>query len=241
MKNRIRTAALRIGILFVTLAALVSGTALPAVAAGPTNPSTLPNIPFHSVQGPVLSTGANMLVVKTGSQTQVTVNVDRNTRYFLVNTGKPQNPVNNPVTKANNLNKPVQSPQQRAKDLIQSHLPVMPINNPGQFSDIKVGDRVIVRADKNNLAQQVLIIKAPVNRIVKGSILLTDPTLITITPAGGSPITLNVTGATRILPKNQKSISGNAVVLYNSTNNNALVVTIQTTALAPKPAGVNKH
>ena len=98
-------------------------------------------------------------------------------------------------------------------------------DNPAGFDDIEINDRVIVRADNDNLARQVLIIKAPIIRTIKGSVSLVDGN-IKITPTGGDPITLTVISTTCIILHGQTSISGYAVAVYNSTNNNAVKVNI---------------
>ena len=103
-------------------------------------------------------------------------------------------------------------------------------DSPTSFRDIELNDRVIVRADSNNLAKQVLIIKAPVIRTIKGPVALIDATHIRITPAGADPITLHVESTTSIVLHGQTSISGYAVAVYNSSTNNAIKVNVYAAA-----------
>ena len=246
MNNKIGKQALKIGLSFVSVLGLVVGMAFPVFADTPT-----PNTPaFHTVQGSVSSVTAPSLVVLTSNQQSVTITTDSNSQYYLIPMGKVQGYVNNRVATDNKEDKKEGTPaQSRAAQLKDLHIPadwrsnlgwLAIFDNQASFSDIAVGDRIIVRADSANLAKQIMIIKAPVNRTIKGSIVLTDPTHITINQSNGSgSITLNVTGTTLISLKGQTTISGYAVVLYNSANNNALTVNVQATAPAPAPVATN--
>ena len=136
--------------------------------------------------------------------------------------------------------------QSQAARLKELHIPanwktnlgwLSTFDNPARLSDIAEGDRVIVRADNNNLAKAVLIFKAPVIKTIKGSVELDDATHITISPSSGTAITLNVLDSTRITLKGQTSITGYAVAVYNSSNNNAVTVNIQGNAPAANTNG----
>ena len=182
-----------------------------------------------------MSVGANQFVVQTGDNNQVTVNVDGNTSYFLVNTGKSQSYVNNKDPKENKEsreNKNGKVPpglQKKALDLKNARIPAHwrddlgwlgNFNKQAQFSDIQVGDRVIARVtnDTASLAKQVLIIKAPVIQQVKGIItaVSTNPNTITITPQNGAAVTLNWDTSTRFILKGTITLNGYmATAVYN--------------------------
>lgn len=230
---------LKIGLLFMVLTALVVGVALPAYADSPT--ADTPD--FHIVQGKVIDIISNTsFKITTADEQQATITTNSDTLYVVVPSGKVQGALNSLKSPGNNEMKgkgALQQNQARMKGMKEIQLPadwranlgwLRLLDNQGSYSDIAEGDRVIVRANSSDLAKQILIIKAPVNRTIKGTIALTDATHITITPAVGSPITLNVVSSTCIILHGQTSISGYAVAVYNSTNNNALTVNVHATA-----------
>jgi hypothetical protein len=239
MENRIRKRVLRVGLLFLAIVALVAAVAIPIYAA---TPAASNNPGFHVVQGKVDSVKSPKFDVTTPNEQSLTVSTDSNTQYYLIPLGKAQGYVNKQVAADNREDRKagLLNPN-RAAQLKELHIPanwrsnlgwLQIFDNQASFDNIAKGDRVIVRADDANLAKQVLIIKAPVNRTVKGSIVLNNdtPPTITITPTDGSgAVTLNVVDTTRIMLKGQTSMTGYAVALYNSTNSDALVVNIQAT------------
>lgn len=232
MHFKIKKRLLIIGLLFLTIAALVTGIVIPALADTPAVNNT--NSPaFHLLQGKILSLSSPDFTVQTVKQGTVTVSTGSSTQYYTIPAGTVRSLVINRLRSINgNGNKNGNQANLRS-DLARLNTLV----SKASSSDIAVGDRVIVRADSNNLAKQVLIIKASVNRTIKGTVTLTNPGQITITPATGSPVTLNVVSTTRIVLKGETSIAGYAVALYNSTNNNALLVRVQTTAPASSASG----
>lgn len=226
MHFKIKKRILIIGLLFLAITALVTGIVLPAYAANGPAGKNIQNPAFHLLQGKILSISSPDFTVQTAKQGQVTISTGNNTQYYTIPAGKIRNLVTSHLRSDNGNGNKKLTPAN-----LRSYLGNLnALVTRASFSDIAVGDRVIVRADSNNLAKQVLIIKAPVNRTIKGTITLVDPAHIMITPADGSPITLNVTSTTRIVLKGQTSISGYAVALYNSTNDNALLVRVQATA-----------
>jgi hypothetical protein len=242
MIHKIKKQVLAIGFLVLALVAMVGGLVVPAGAAGPAAPNTPA---FHIVQGVVQSVAAPSLVVLEANKRAVTLTTDAATQYFIIPMGKSQDKGNGRDSddrdnkkddkKMGSSNKSQGAPN---KDL---HIPadwrsdlgwLKIFDNAGSFSNVAAGDRVIVRADSANLAKQIMIVKGPVNRTIKGTIVLIDPTHVTITPAGAAAITLNVTAATEITLKGQTSVSGNASAVYNSITNNALVVNVQASRMA---------
>jgi hypothetical protein len=229
MNAKIRKQALKIGLLFLTVIALAIGIVFPAYAE--TNTAAT-----HMVQGEVLTVTAPNIVVSMANKQQVTISTDTTTQYFLVPAGKVTSSVNSRAA----ANSKDDKNKNRASQQKGFQIPADWRNNFGwldifdnqaAFTDIAAGDRLIVRASAANLAKQVLIVKAPVNRTIKGNVALTDATHITITPTDGtSPVTLTVTASTRITLKGVTSIAGYAVASYNSVNKNALVVTVQAAA-----------
>ena len=107
-----------------------------------------------------------------------------------------------------------------------------------QFSDIQVGDRVIARTtnDGNNLAKQILIIKAPVIQQVKGIISAVTGNSVTI---GTNNIVVTVDDNTRITLKGliQVQTGQYAVAVYNKNTMVAQTISIQANApTTPTPA-----
>jgi hypothetical protein len=243
MKTNMKKRLLKIGLLFTVLAALIVGIALPVSATGP---KATPNgLTFHIVQGKVetTNTSTQTFVVLTANQQQVTVTTNSSTQYFLIPMGKAIGYVANQVTKDTKEDrKEGIKNQNRAAQLKELHIPanwrsnlgwLATFDNPASFSDIAVGERVIVRTDNNNLAKQVLIIKAPVIKTVKGSVTLVDATHIKIAPATGTAVTVTIVDSTRIVLKGQTTFTGYGVAVYDSSkNNDAVTINIQPNAPA---------
>jgi hypothetical protein len=202
------------------------------------------------VQGIVIEVASPNFTVQNGNQNPVTIKTDANTRFLVVPMGKVQNYVNNKIAKEIKQDKKAGNPRQtRGSQMRELHIPANWKSNLGwldtfdrkaKFSDLDKGDRVIIRAQSaDNLAKQVVIIKAPVNRSIKGAISGFTATSVTITPSGNTTAsTLNVTASTRII---LKGITGMAVgqyatAVYNSKTMNASTVNVQATAPAVKPA-----
>lgn len=90
-----------------------------------------------------------------------------------------------------------------------------------------------MRADSNNVAKQVLIIKAPVIKTAKGSVTLIDATHIQIAPDTGTAVSVTIVDSTRIILKGQTTFTGYGVAVYDSSkNNDAVTVNIQANAPA---------
>ncbi len=243
MNTNARKRILKIGLLFMALAALITGIAVPAYAdnrSGPNNPA------FHIVQGKVTSIDITNTSFKlmTANDEEVNITTNSSTQFFVVPAGKVKGAVNSLISPGKNEDrgngKGNQKPNPAAilKEMKQLHIPanwksnlgwLAFFDNPAGFSDIEVNDRVIVRADANNLAKQILIIKAPIIRTIKGTVAVIDSTHIRITPSGGSPISLTIVDTTSIILHGQISISGYAVAVYNSSNNNAIKVNVYAT------------
>ena len=232
----------------LVIAALAMTVAIPVGAQ--TTPAT--TSPLHTVQGKVISiTGSTSFEVQNGNQPEVTVNVDGNTKYYQMNMGKARADVNNTVTRDNQQarrnGRPLPS---RANDLKRAHIPANWRDNLGwldsfdtgsQFSDIQIGDRVIARTtnDGNNLAKQILIIKAPVIQQVKGTISAVTSNSITI---GTNNIVVTVDTNTRITLKGLMQVQTGqyAVAVYNKNTMVAQTISIQTNApTTPTPAALS--
>jgi len=100
-------------------------------------------------------------------------------------------------------------------------------NKGASFSDITAGDRVIARVDSNNMAWQVLIIQGPVIRQVRGTVTVTLPNIITVTPANSGVVVPPLTWGqnTEFIIKGATTVTtGYAVVTYNFRTNVALLV-----------------
>jgi hypothetical protein len=244
MNTSMKKGLLKIGLLFTALVALIVGMALPVNA---NSKATVSTADFHIVQGKVTNVISNTsFELMTGNQQTVTIITNESTQYYIIPTCKVQGAVNSLNISSNNKEngKSLMKLTQAAKikEMKQLHIPanwradlgwLKFLDNQAKYSDIAVNDRVIVRADSNNLAKQVLIIKAPVISQVRGTVSLTDASHITVAPSSGSPITLNIVGTTRITLKGQTSITGYAIAVYNNTNNNAVTINIKASATTP--------
>lgn len=228
---------LKVGVLFMLLISLAVGIAVPVSAD---NSNSAPT-GIRILQGVVQSVASPNFTIKNGDQTPITVNTDASTQYFIIPAGKVKN-------SGDDFKIDIKKEDRReaalgiakAAQLKNFQIPANWKSNFGwleifdhdaQFSDIAVGDRVIVRAQTStNLAKQVLIIKAPVNRSIKGVISAVTANTISITPNGGTTaIVMNVTPATRVMLKGITIIAAgqSATAVYNSSNNNALTINIQ--------------
>jgi hypothetical protein len=104
-----------------------------------------------------------------------------------------------------------------------------------QFSDIQVGDRIIAWIQTaDNLATQILIIKAPVIQPVRGTITDVSDNSFTITPPIGAAVTLSWDENTRFVLKGFISVQSGqyAIAVYNRNTMIALTVDVQATAPA---------
>ena len=239
--SKIRGNILKIGVLFMAITALVVGMAIPALAATTANTA---NSALHTIQGTVSTISTSSFTVQTGNQAPVTINVDQNTKYYQMSMGKAQLNANTSVDKDNRqMQKEGKVQPPKANDLKNAHIPdnwretlawLDKIDTSTQFSNIQVGDRVIARTtnDANNLAKQLLLIKAPVIQQIKGTISAVSANSITITPASGTAVTLNLDGKTRVTLKGLILVQNGqyAIVTYNRTTLVAQLVNIQAAA-----------
>jgi hypothetical protein len=250
MTKEIIRDALKIGFPFIAIIALVLGTALPVLADNPSKSVSA----LRLVQGEVISVASDnsTFVIQNGSQQQVTITVDSNTRYFVVPGGKASAAVNSGIVKGKEewkLNKP-EPKQYQAAGLKQSDNTTNCGNDSNllnrfgkeaKFSDIQVGDRVIAWVKTaDNLATQVFIIKAPVNQKVKGTITAISDISITITPADGTAVILSWDVSTRFMLKGLISVQTGqyATAVYNRNTMTAQTVDVQATAPTDEAAPV---
>jgi hypothetical protein len=248
MKNEVRRNALKIGLPFLVIMTLVMGMALPVLADN----TSKPNSGLRVVQGEVMSISSDnstsdnaTIVIQNGNQLQVTIKVDANTKYFMVPNGKATVAADNGIAKYKVAEKKAnngQSKNIRVTEQLEAGVTANCENDPNllgrfgkeaQFSDIQVGDRVIARVrTADNLATQVLIIKAPAIQKVKGTITAVSDNSITITPANGAAVTLTWDGNTRFVLKGLISVQSGqyAAAVYNRTTMKAQTVDVQVTA-----------
>ena len=105
----------------------------------------------------------------------------------------------------------------------------------GAFSDIAVGDRVIARVNSSGVAAQVLIIKAPVIRQVRGTVTISGNN-ITVNALNGTTINLTWDSTTEFIIKGYAlPTSGYAAITYNSSTKVASLVNF---AAKPPPTPV---
>jgi hypothetical protein len=240
--NKITQGILRTTALILILA-LLTLIVVPVAAQGPRSSGS--GVAFlYLVQGKVLTVSGNTtasFTIQNGNK-NLTINTDSATKYFVINTGKAQSFVNNSFSSDNQQGrKNGQISPPRANDLKQAHIPsnwrddlgwLETFDKQGHFSNIEVGDKVVVRItnDGRNLAKQILITKAPPIRTIKGKINSVAGNVISISVSGGPDIlSLNVTTQTIITLKGIVMVQpGQTVVaVYNSANhNNALTINV---------------
>ena len=226
----------KISILFAVIATLVVGVAIPVSADTTTTTATTSSAPaLHTVQG-VVNT-VNSTGSFTVGTTSVVVSTDSNTKYYLIPLGKADAYVNNKVARDPGA-------QSRAAKLKDLHIPANWRDNlgfldtfgqKGAFSDIAVGDRVIARVNSSGVAVQLLIIKAPVIRQVRGTVTISGNN-ITGTALDKNPINLTWDSTTEFIIKGYAlPTNGYAVITYNSTTK---VASLANFAAKPPPTPV---
>jgi hypothetical protein len=239
--GKINRGILRITALVVVLASLLI-LVVPVLAKSPA--AVAPPISMHTVQGKVVevSNTSTSFTVLSEKNTQVTIVTNTSTKFYIINMGKAQSYVNSKVAQdVRGYQKEGFKLPSLAAGLKDFRIPANWRDNLGwldsfdtqaDFSDVEVGDRVIARItnDGSNLAKQVLIVKAPVIRAVKGKVQSVTESSISIAPDPGSAVlTLNIEPETRITLKGTGVIQQGQVIVavYNSKNGNLMTATIQ--------------
>jgi hypothetical protein len=226
----------KISIIFTAIALLIVGVAIPVSAdTTTTTTATTSSAPaLHTVQGVVtlVNSTSGSFTVGTAS-----VAIDSNTKFYLIPLGKADAYVNNKVARDPGA-------QSRAAKLKDLHIPANWRDNQGfldtfgqkgAFSDIAVGDRVIARVNSSGVAVQVLIIKAPVIRQVRGTVTISGNTITGIA-LDKNAINLTWDTTTEFIIKGYAlPASGYAVITYNSSTKVASLVNF---AAKPPPTPV---
>jgi hypothetical protein len=238
--GKINAGILRITALLVVLASILI-LAIPVSAKSPA--MVAPPISLHTVQGKVVdvSNTSSSFNILNEKNTQVTIVTNSSTKFYIINMGKAQSSINSKVAQdIRGFQKGINLPS-LAASLKDFRIPANWRDNLGwldtfdtqaSFSDVEEGDRVIARVtnDNSNLAKQVLIIKAPVIRTVKGKVQSVTESSISISlDGGGAILALNIKPETRIVLKGTGVIQQgqSIVVVYNSKNGIAMTATVQ--------------
>jgi len=236
MRGKIGKQIIKYSVLIVMLLALTASIAVPAMAQAP--PSAL-----HSVQATVTAVAATAFTIQNGTQTPVTITTDGNTKFYMVPMGRVNTWVNNQVNKDIRQGK---GKQTRPGALRQLHIPANWKGNLGfletfdvkaKFTDIEIGDRVIARVSgNNNLATQVMVIKAPVIQTIKGTINTVSGNSITMTPTSGTAVTVTVGPKTVITLHGILAVQPTqySVTVYNKKTLVAQTINVQSAAPAAK-------
>jgi hypothetical protein len=234
--------ALRIGILFAVTAALVMGFAIPALAKGNNDSDSRSTPAVRTVEGKVVwiaSDNLSFKIQKNASE-NVTVSVNATTKYYVVPFGKVQQAISNKILQdeREDNNKDNEHRQSRSAELNESRIPANWRDNQnwldkflkkGQFSDIAIGDKVIARIGaSDNVARQVLIIKAPAIQRIKGALSNVTATSFTITPANSAAVILFWDSNTSFTLKGLIAVANGkyATVVYNKNTLKALTVNV---------------
>jgi hypothetical protein len=236
MRGKIGKQIIKYSVLIVMLLALTTSIAVPAMAQAPASA-------LHSVQATVTAVTAPAFTIQNGTQTPVTITTDGNTKFYMVPMGRVNNWVNNQINKDI---KQYKGKQTRPGAMRQLHIPANWKGNLGfletfdvkaKFTDIEIGDRVIARVSgNNNLATQVMVIKAPVIQTIKGNITAVSGNSITVTPTSGTAVIVNVGPKTVITLHGILAVQPTqyAVTVYNKKTLVAQTLNVQASAPAPK-------
>ena len=218
---------------------LVLGLALPALAAPEWTKPWAEDFQGKIVKGKVLSvdTANQQFVIKSGED-ELTIKVDENTKYYKLSV----------PGRIMSLARHWKEFRQQNEEAGPSALPQMglklkrlrPFGEEAEFSDIAVGDRVVVHAvplaeENSYLAKRVLITKVTTYASVSGTITAVSPDSIIITPDDGDEITLTYNESTVFILKGIiQVVSGqSARAIYDSDNNIAKTVTVHQEVVEP--------
>jgi hypothetical protein len=216
---------------------LVLGLALPSLAAPDEAPPCADDFQLRIVKGKVLEVrGANQEFDIQSGDEELTIRVDGDTKYFKL--GVPGRIVSlarhwlqfrsqNQIPQPENV--PLPEPQRAKLKWLR------PFGEESEFSDIKVGDRVVVCAEEENselLAKRVLIIKPTTYARVSGTITGISSSAITITPDGGEAVFLSYNESTVFILKGFIAVEAGqyAHAIYDSDNMTAKRVTVSLTS-----------
>ena len=194
--------ALTIGGVSVVVVALVLGMALPALAAPDITIPWTEDFDVKMVRGEVTyvdEANQSYFTILSGED-EIRIRVDDDTKYFLLDvaerittTAQERLRLSQHQNGAGKRLK-VQSQLSQAEDasLVEPELiEHSPFGERADFSDIEIGDKVVVfLANGENLAKVVLIIKPDTVARVSGVITGVSARTIEITPDDGRPVTL---------------------------------------------------
>jgi hypothetical protein len=176
---------------------LVLGTALPTLAAPEWAKPWAEDFQAKIVQGKVTSIDEvnQQFVIKSGED-EVTISVNEETKYYKL-------PVPGRIVslarhwmefRHQNQGEMGEQSQPNNSDIPAPSLKrLRPFGEEAKFSDIAVGDKVLVWAEENSelVAKWVLITKVTNYASVSGTITDVSSTSITIAPEDGDPVTLS--------------------------------------------------
>lgn len=235
MKGKTWLKVLKIGLPVLLVAGLTVGLAVPTLAApGRTANKTSP--PANIVKSKVISKAADnsSFMIESANQTSI-IRVDKNTKYF-----KLTRPLPRALTAITDELKNLERGLGLKKGILDREDILEDKNGTGNivslfrfgkkatFADIAVNDTVIVRLMPNeNLAKEVLIIKAPRIQSVRGTINIVGSSLV-ITKSDGTNVPLTWDANTRFVLKGLIAVPNGypATVIYNIDTLKAIAVFI---------------
>jgi len=230
LKNNI----VKISIICCLITALVLGVVIPVSAQSTTTTTSTAAAAaqtLKTVQGIVTAVSPSSTPQTFTVGTNPAITVDANTKYYLIPVGAAQSYVDNKVAQD-------QNDQSTAAKLKNLHIPANWRDNlgfldtfsrTGTFSDIAVGDRVFARVNGSNVAVQVLIIKAPVIRQVRGTVAVSgsgaNGSITVKNSSMALPLQLTWDSNTEFIIKGNPSLplTNYGVVTYNTSNTASLV------------------
>ena len=221
---------------------LVLGIALPTLATSDVAKPQAEDFHSRIVMGKVLSVGDQQFVIKSGGE-ELTISVNKDTKYYkmsvpgrIVSLAQRWMEFRHRNQEGTGLRLQNLMPQLGNMDMPEPEglklKPLHPLGEEAKFSDIAVGDRVVVwlAGDSESLlAERVEITKVTTYASVSGTITDVSTDSITIKPANdGDEITLTYNEGTVFVLKGiiQVETGQSAKAIYDSGNNIAKIVTV---------------
>ena len=222
---------------------LVLGIALPTLATSDVAKPQAEDFHSRIVMGKVLSVGDQQFVIKSGGE-ELTISVNKDTKYYkmsvpgrIVFLAQRWMEFRHRNQEGTGLRLQNLMPQLGNMDMPEPEglklKPLHPLGEEAKFSDIAVGDRVVVwlAGDSESLlAERVEITKVTTYASVSGTItaVAPDDKTITITTEDGKDVTLTYNEGTVLVLKGitQVETGQSAKAIYDSGNNIAKIVTV---------------
>lgn len=267
MKRFIKSRSTQIVSALTLVMALVLSLSVPAMAKSRDKgiTETPKNFQMHSIKGKVNLVASNSLsfVVAENATSTITIKVDSNTKYYMVKAGQyakgikdqvqqrvqdfKNNGPNNDEVYSAICNSELEQGLLRnwqghrnAFDKIKSWFGGWRgFGEKAAFSDLEIGDGVIVQVMPNEtLAKQVLIVKPSNIKKISGTIQSITGNTFIVRPDSGTDIILTIDSNTIVELKGSMGLSGGqwvSVVYKVPVSGSNLAITVKATLQKPTP------